>query len=233
MAGNGLAPPVFDASELDRRALEDIRAACAMYHGSYGLTEAFDRLRTVPERCEYVDRIAGGQVRGVEPVERLVEWLLRPWHSIRNFPRNARAAVAQALSHAQEVLPQLPGGLALEAALPEQIALMGEAYDGLAQCPYFGGTNASKTLAALRPELFPMWDDKIAEAYGFCQRHGIGYRRFATLAAAIAQRLRELWTNESTPLEDYIRPLSRPWKAPLAKLIDEWHWIRITKEVQQ
>jgi len=231
MARNMPWPPLFDPSELDKRALEDIRDACALYHGSYGLTEAFDRLRTVPERCEYVAKIVAGEARGVEPVESLVEWLLRPWHSIRNFPKHARLRAGQALSKAQDILLRFPGDLTLEASQPEQITQMGMAYDTLAQCPYVGGTNASKMLAALRPEIFPMWDDDIAEAYGFCRRRGIGYRRFVTLAAEIARRLRELWTNKDKTLEDYIRPAGRAWKAPLAKLVDEWHWIRITQGV--
>lgn len=223
-------PPVFDVSEVSRKVLDDMRAACAPYHRTYGLTEAFDRLRTIPDRSEYIESVASGKVRGVEPVERLVEWLLRPWHSIRNFPQHAKPAAGQALSHAQDVLLQLPGGLSLEVALPEQISLMATAYSSLADCPYVGGTNASKMLAALRPELFPMWDDKIADAYGFC-REGTGYRRFVTLMAGVARRLRELSTGQDESLEDYIRPAERAWSAPLAKLIDEWHWVRITKGV--
>jgi hypothetical protein len=142
---------------------------------------------------------------------------------------HARPNAGQALSNAQDVLLRLPGNLTLEAARPAQIEQMGVAYDPLAQCAYVGGTNASKMLAALRPGLFPMWDGDIAEAYGFSRNRGMGYRRFVTLAAEIARRLRELWTNKNMTLEDYIRPAGRAWKAPLAKLIDEWHWVRITQ----
>lgn len=77
-----------------------------------------------------------------------------------------------------------------------------------------------------------MWDEDIAKAYGFCRRRGAGYRRFVTLTSGIGRRLRDLWTDQQMALEDHIRPPGRAWEAPLAKLIDEWHWIRITEGVR-
>ncbi len=218
-------PPIHDPGQIGPAAIDDMRDACHLYLGDYGMTEAFDRVQT--EHGDYIAQVANGTIRGVEPVDRMVEWLLRPWHSIRNFPESARAAVADGLSRAQDLLGQLPSALALENADDEHIATMAEAYDALARCKYFGGTNASKSLAALRPELFPMWDDKIAQEYGFCRYNGAGYRRFVALQGATARRLRELWTDSDQSLEDYIQPAGRKWKAPIAKLIDEWNWIRI------
>ena len=47
---------------------------------------------------------------------------------------------------------------------------------------------------------------------------------------AITRKVRGFWHPDVT-LEKHLKPKDRKWVAPLAKIIDEWNWIRITKHI--
>jgi hypothetical protein len=65
-------------------------------------------------------------------------------------------------------------------------------------------------------------------AYGFAL-NGAGYHQYLRVTQAIAQRVRMLW-NQDPPLEQHLKPECRQWIPPLAKVIDEWNWVRITRK---
>ena len=108
------------------------------------------------------------------------------------------------------------------------LATMVEAFRQLDNCAGVGPTIASKILAPLRPALFPIWDNPIAKAYGFAL-NAAGYHQYLNVTQAIACKARGFWHSD-VPLEQYLKPECRRWTAPLAKVIDEWNWIRITRE---
>ena len=72
-----------------------------------------------------------------------------------------------------------------------------------------------------------MWDNPIAEAYGSAL-NAAGYHQYLNITQAIARKARGFWQSP-IPLEQHLKPEHRRWTAPLAKVLDEWNWIRITR----
>jgi hypothetical protein len=134
---------------------------------------------------------------------------------------------------------QLPGDQETLTGLGEaEQVLTGGAYDALRAAPAarrsvqgrefdvaFGDTATAKLLFAIRPQVFPPWDETIRLAFG---RPGGGdaYVRLLRLSAAaldgLAGRL-------AVPVGDLPQVLGRPGSSP-PKLIDEYLLIRIARE---
>ena len=162
-----------------------------------------------------------------ELVDALREWLLKPWHSTRSLSRPRLAAIGKALSKARPIIASFPEDLRVEDADAETLLRIAKAFNLLDECVGVGATIASKMLAPLRPALIPMWDNDIATAYGFAL-NAAGYHQYLKSMQAIARTVRGSWRSGS-PLEAYLKPNDRRWTAPLAKVLDEWNWIRITE----
>lgn len=221
-------PPILDVADLTEDIFEDIRDASKTYWHGYGYTHAFDKLRTVPERNEYLLAMLKGQVDGEEAARKLREWLLAPWRSVRSLGEARLPQMGRGLTAALEVLRSISTSTDLSRAVPGTIEAMGCAFDCLHSCPGVGGTVASKILSALRPDLFMIWDIPIARAYGL-DRGVAGYGRFLQLMASATRTMRAMWGQRTPSLEEYLHPDGREWRPLLAKFLDEWHWVRITR----
>jgi hypothetical protein len=135
--------------------------------------------------------------------------------------------VGDALGNIRTTVASIPADLTLEHADGVMLAIMAEAFNRMDDCLGVGATIASKLLAPLRPALFPIWDNPIAEAYGFAL-NAAGYHQYLNVTQAIARKARGFWQSDVS-LEQYLKPECRRWLAPLAKVLDEWNWIRITR----
>jgi hypothetical protein len=219
-------PPVFCVEKLDPVLLEDLRDASAVY-GSYCYTVAFDDLILKPIH----QRVLQGFLSGEKPATRLAaclrEQLLSKWSSTRSLGSGRMEAVARALAAIRSTILAIPADQRLEEASPELLAHMVRMFRRLDDCTGVGSTIASKLLAPFRPALFPMWDNPIAEAYGFASNPA-GYYQYLNVTQAIARKVRGFWHGRGA-LEEYLKPHGRQWTAPLAKVLDEWNWVRITR----
>jgi hypothetical protein len=115
-----------------------------------------------------------------------------------------------------------------------------EAYKSLASMPAahrtygdrdvdvrFGDTAAAKTLFALRPRAFPPWDEPIRLAFGARAFDGSSYAMFLrSAAAALEGAARRLGVG----VGDLPKLLGRPSSTP-AKIVDEYLWMRVTREL--
>ena len=221
-------PPILHVDDLAEEVFQDSRDASATYRRDYGYTDAFDSLQTVPARGALVKAVLAGQFDGLEAVKKLREWLLGPWSSARSLTTARLPEIGRGLVSAAEHLRAISLQRDLTTATPTMIEEMVRAFERLDDCPGVGGTIASKMLSALRPDLFMMWDMPIARAYGFDP--GVaGYRRFLQLMAPATRRMRELWGERQPSLEEQLRSEGREWLPPLTKFVDEWHWVRITR----
>jgi len=220
-------PPVFSLDDVTPALIEDLRDACATYCHRYGYTGAFDDLIMVPERAAMITGFLAGNTAPIHFAQSLREWLLKPWSSTRSLGNGRMQAVGDALESIRATVAAISIDLPLENADLATLARMVQVFRRLDDCVGVGPTIASKILAPLRPALFPMWDNAIAEAYGFAL-NAAGYRQYVGVTQAIARKARELW-DSAGPLERYLKPECRRWTAPLAKVIDEWNWIRITR----
>ncbi len=225
--GNELPPPpVFIVDDLQIMVVSALRRASAIYW-SVGYTREFDALMLLPERRETIGGFLAGTVPSIGFTKNMMDWLLRPWSSVRSLPSKRINALGQALEAIRPIVATMPPDLQLESADNPMLRRMVEAFDRLDQCAGVGATIASKLLAPLRPALFPMWDNPIAHAYGFAA-NSAGYFQYLATMRAIARKIRCLW-NSKESLEVSLKPQGREWTAPLAKVLDEWNWICITK----
>lgn len=133
---------------------------------------------------------------------------------------------------------RLPGEHETLTGLGEaELVLAGQAYDALRTMPAarrtvrdhevdvaFGDTATAKLMFALRPQVFPPWDEAIRLGFGQ-PGGGAAYVRMLRLSTAaldgLARRL-------AVPVGDLPEVLGRPGSSP-PKLIDEYLLIRITK----
>lgn len=219
-------PPVFSVDDLTPAIIEDLRDASATYC-EYDYTGAFDDLMMLPKRAETIAGFLAGSVAGIHLAKSLREWLLKPWSSTRTLGHGRMQAVGDALQDIRATMAAISTGPSIEDADRAMFARMVDVFTRLDDCPGVGPTIASKILAPLHPAWFPMWDNAIAEAYGFAL-NAAGYRQYLTVTQAIARKAREFW-HSADPLEPYLKPERRRWTAPLAKVMDEWNWIRITR----
>lgn len=90
-----------------------------------------------------------------------------------------------------------------------------------------GDTAAAKTLFALRPAIFPPWDEPIRLAFAAPAFDGGSYARFLRLAADALDGAARRFGVEVHSLPDV---LERPSSTP-AKLVDEYLWTRITRNL--
>ena len=228
--GMGNMPPILHVSDLNRQILEDLREAAASYRQVAGYTSAFDVLQTDQDCCRTLASIRACKVEGLQAARFLRDRLLAKWSSARSLSKQRMPALGRALAKALEPLRTIPCSTQIWEAAPVTIERMVGAFQILDDCAGVGGTVASKMLSALRPQLFLMWDMPIARAYGF-DTNAAGYRRFLQLMTPAAQKIRELWGSGNGDLEDYLKPEGRAWRPTLAKALDEWHWVRITRGI--
>jgi len=88
----------------------------------------------------------------------------------------------------------------------------------------YGPTGAAKTLFALRPNVFPPWDDPIRVHGGY----GAGAAGLLAYLLDVARSLRELSAEAGVPVSDLPGLVGRPGSSP-PKLIDEYHWVVVTR----
>jgi hypothetical protein len=133
---------------------------------------------------------------------------------------------------------RVPGQRATLAGLGEDdLVLAGQAYDALRAAPAasrrvrgidvavaFGDTATGKLLFAVRPQVFPPWDESIRLAFGK-PGGGAAYVRLLRLSAAA---LNGLARRMSAPVSDVPALLGRPESTP-PKLVDEFLLVRITR----
>jgi hypothetical protein len=165
----------------------------------------------------------------------LISWL-RAW-GCRHLRRADTAMTSDALrGWWDERGSGLPGDQDSLTGLDEEgLLFAGEAYEALRDQPAarrsvkdtevvvsFGDTAAAKALYALRPRVFPPWDELIRVSFGR-PGGGAAYLRLLRLSAAaldgLARRL-------GVPVGDLPEVLGRPASTP-PKLIDELLFVRV------
>jgi hypothetical protein len=169
----------------------------------------------------------------------VLDWL-RHWgcrHLRRaDHARSSETLLAWWTGHAADI----PAGNAtLDRLGAAALADAGRAYAALAGSPAarrrlgdrqvevaFGGTAAAKTMFALRPQVFPPWDEPIRLAFGWIGRDAAHYEAFLGMAG---DALDGLSRRVGVPVEALPEVLGRPESTP-AKIVDEYLWITLTRQ---
>ena len=132
----------------------------------------------------------------------------------------AAAAGQGDLDMVKLILPHLPSDVYADALVKAVKGGHREIARTLVESPRWRGVRGLEKVLARD------WTE-IAENYG-CAANGIGYCRFLLTMRDIARRTRESYAGRQPRLEQYICPTGRKWIPPLAKLLDEWNWVRRT-----
>jgi hypothetical protein len=214
----------------DRSSMKAIRATLAGFGSLVG-----DDRRT----NEFRDA-TGGQVDLSLSAHRdaLLLWL-RQWgcRHLRTADnsRSSRALLAWWKRHASD----LPGARATLSGLgPAAFAKAGRAHADLASRPAarrrhrdgevdvtFGSTAAAKAMFALRPQVFPPWDEPMRTAFGWTGLDPSHYEAFLELSKDALDGLAQRAGVHVNELPEH---LGRPDATP-ARIVDEYLWMRLTR----
>jgi hypothetical protein len=169
----------------------------------------------------------------------LFQWLNR-W-GCRQFARQHHSTTASEslVTWAESWLGKLPGPPThLTDLSPSDLDLCADAYDALrislashrtledgrVTPVTYGPAGAAKTLFALRPNVFPPWDEEIRDRLHF-SKDRTGFRRYLT---DVVNTLRELSSEADLPIAALPQLVGRPNSSP-PKLVDEYNWVFWTK----
>jgi len=93
-----------------------------------------------------------------------------------------------------------------------------------------GPTGAAKILFAIEPDVFIPWDIPMREKFGY-DGSGNSYVEYLKYVKGMINEIRQECSNYSVSIEDLPDHIDRP-QSSLTKLIDEYHWITITKRCE-
>lgn len=218
-----------------RVRLFELAYACRLFEAMSGFDTTLDRLhQAAPGGIDLDDE---------EHVGHLLTWL-NAW-GCRQFSLESHVAASRALQEwGRENVPRLPtAGSTLLAATDGVLDQIVPAYDRLCDVQVAvrhgrskdhivrcGPTGAAKILHALRPETFMPWDQAIRSAF---QLGGSGrsYRTYLVRAQAVIHHLVEDARGLGIAPTRIAEKIDRPGSS-LPKLLDEFYWVTITKEVK-
>jgi hypothetical protein len=213
----------------DRASIRDIRSTL----------DAFATLVGDDRRTNELRAATGGLVDLSLPAHRdaLLAWL-RQWgcRHLRTADnaRSSRAILAWWKRHASDI----PGSRATLNGLGRSaFARAGRAHADLAGRPAarrrhddgevdvtFGSTAAAKAMFALRPKVFPPWDEPMRSAFGWTGLDPSHYESFLVMSKdALDGLARRAGVSVSGLPEHLGRPDSTP-----ARIVDEYLWMRLT-----
>ena len=219
--------------------LDDLRATMSREEIARYLAE-FGALVGADASSQKLARATGGRVDLAVPAHRVaaIGWL-RSW-GCRHLRRADTPRTSEALrAWWEDWGAQLPGDHEILTGLGEaDLVLAGRAYGALRARPAarrtvrgrdldvaFGDTAAAKLLFALRPQVFPPWDEAIRLAFGRPGGADAYVRMLRLSAAALDGLARRL----AVGVSDLPEILGRPGSSP-PKLVDEFLLIRIARE---
>ncbi len=220
-------PPILPSDQVTSSLIDDLRDASHTYWTEYGYTKAFDFFVNDRSAAAMLAKLMQGKGNATESLQLMRGGFLGKWGSARTLTQANCPEISLALKRSASLLGKLAPNARIDRLTDAEMERVVEAFEGLENCRGIGATIASKILAALQPGAAVMWDMPIAAAYGF-PNSGVGYRSFLQIIKEFAMRLRGF--SKGKDLQAYLKPKGRDWKAPLAKVIDEWHWVRITQK---
>ena len=137
----------------------------------------------------------------------------------------------QTMTHLRSVI-DLPS-LETDLFTPNDMNAIERAFDYLKSIKQIGPTSAAKILAVLNPELFVMWDNEIAKKYipRSSQHRGVHYRSFLrTMRQATHDISKDaLESSIENPAKHLSETCPSVPNFTLAKFIDEWNYLTITR----
>jgi len=109
----------------------------------------------------------------------------------------------------------------------EEIIRVAEVYKGLLEIKFIDATIASKILFALRSDVYPIWDKAMRKEYSsICST----YNDYMKQSRSELLELRDECQNKGTEISKLPRLLGREQES-LLKLLDEYHFVFITKKL--
>ena len=215
----------------DGSPLEDIRATLAAFAALVGDDQRSNELRSA----------TGGRVDLSLPNHRdaVLNWL-RQWgcrHLRRaDHARSSKAMLAWWKGYRPDIPPSnvtldrldavaLSDAGRAHAALAGSLAARRRHGDGEVDV-VFGSTAAAKAMFALRPLVFPPWDEPIRVAFGWTGRDPADYEAFLGMAK---DALDGLSRRAGVPVEQLPEAFGRPGSSS-AKIVDEYLWITLTRQ---
>ena len=199
-----------------------IKASC-LFHWVYANDTSYDDILTKP----FWKNLTQLKLKDVEEILKFLnKWKCR-------LPYNCKHQLLSSLSQQIPRFVNSLQGLKLENVnLSQNTQNIINAYDTLNSV--IKPTGTSKVLHLIIPDLFPMWDQKIAEAYGIKpnQRTGENYIKFMEKMQNILKKLiNKINKNNPQQAIQKIKNSTFQGKYSLPKILDEYNYMKFTYNI--
>ena len=176
----------------------------------------------------------------IQEISETVILFLNKWKCMVKDDSATAEAIRSVLVESKAVLQNLGGVTILDVATlsdskVSEISSLYNKFDGI---PRIGPTATSKTMHILKPDLFVMWDSNILSHYRKRNPQindtGYGYLAFLSTMSEMAQEVThdfEKLYPTSKPEIFLCEKLGYTLRKSLAKFMDEYNWITITKTI--
>lgn len=181
--------------------------------------------------------------------EKLIKGFLNKWRSRFPNTEESASAILEAIQNSNNLikatnrftiesvdLSEIVTIKADEITVSEAIARI---FNSIANCYGFRTTAGAKIMGIINPGLFVMWDDSIAIKYLSGETKNIfsghGYVLFLRKMQEVAQQCIADFharVKDTDPAEYLSKSLLITPAVPLAKYLDEYNWVTITKNIQ-
>ena len=138
--------------------------------------------------------------------------------------------LAEAINRCNDSLKQFDNTDLLELNLDKCRKYIINLFEEIDEVKCIGSTSTSKILHLLRPEVFVMWDEKIAKLYDTSE-NAKGYFEFLKICKSELKELLEEFRRLG--IENPEDKLRKRYRKHLTKLIDEYHWLKVWIEKKQ
>lgn len=207
----------FLPQNISRKTVNEIFSASKDFYSANGAEDAYEILMTDKEKTSIIIKIQTGNDNSAREFDETIGWFLNKWQSHYRYCRTTE--LVPILKKIVIIIKKKFCGISLEKIEDKHITIIQDIFESIIKIQHVNTTIASKILSVIKPETFIMWDQGIAEEYGYAQ-NSQGYCRFIQTMRDTVRKLREL---EPPILEEKIKSLGRNWDPPIAKIIDEWN----------
>jgi len=218
---------------MDKLSFEDLSTASLVYyiasHSEEGWADKSYKKFYIDCGNELIEYTEKGNKKALKKIIQCLADFLKSWHSLRGadinkfqqqletFLSNDENAMKIKKFHKKDIEKSSLG----------DIKASGELYESIMGVSGIGPTNASKILHVLCPKFFVMWDRKIREKHIGKNCNSEAYIEFLCLMKNKMPIVQD--TNQLKNIGEILE--NKPCEKTMAKLIDEYNFITITKGI--
>jgi len=196
--------------------IDEILGASKNFYSNEGPSDAYEVLMREEAKKNIVKKIRDGEKLTTNEFDTTIGWFLNKWQS--HYRYSSTTELISILKKNAKKIKTHFELVSLEKIEDKHIPIIWQIFESIIKIKYINTTITSKILSIIKPDTFIMWDQGIADEYGYAQNPE-GYCRFIQIMRDVVITIREFEPN----LEGRIEQMGRDWTPPIAKILDEWN----------